>query len=229
MELRFQNVSFERDGVPILSDISFTTSGSPVFVVFGPSGAGKTTLLRLANRLCEATAGEVSVEGRPVRDYEPTALRRKVGMIFQEPRLCAGSVEDNVLLGARHHGLHVDAAHLLGQVGLPGYEKRNVRDLSGGERQRVSLARALAVSPSLLLLDEPTSSLDRRSALVIEDVLRRLIEKGLLSAVFVTHSHEQVQRLGATGIALDRGRVVHRGDLTTWLEHYDARTGKNHV
>ena len=221
MSVIFNNVSLEREGKQILSRVSFSTGEAPIFILFGPSGSGKTSLLRLVNRLDEPDEGEVMVLGRPVCEYAPTDLRRRVGMIFQEPRLLDGTVEANIRFAADYHGMILDLEAALEQVGLPGYGPRDVRDLSGGEKQRIALARALAVNPEVLLLDEPTASLDRRAVLQVEKLLLHLSERAKLRMVFVTHDLVQVGRLGGTGVVLSGGTVVYQGDLSAYLlEHH---------
>ncbi len=218
MTIEFKKVQLARGGKNILMDVSFSTGTFPVFMVFGDSGAGKTALLRLINRLDEAESGEVLVDGRSIRDYPPVELRKKVGMIFQEPRLIEGTVEHNIMFAVKYHEMTVDLPELLEMVGLVGYAARNVSGLSGGEKQRAAIARALAVNPKVLLMDEPTSSLDARSAKVIEDLLLKLTANGDLNLIFVTHDIRQLKRLGAHGVFLSKGRIAFQGDLTEYLD-----------
>ncbi len=218
MAIEFKKVHLAKGGKNILIDVSFSTGNLPLFMVFGDSGAGKTALLRLINRMDEAESGEVLVNGRSIQNSLPTELRKKVGMIFQEPRLLEGTVEYNVMFAVKYHGMTVDLSRLLEQVGLTGYGSRNVSGLSGGEKQRVAIARALAVNPKVLLMDEPTSSLDERSAKVIENLLLELTANGNLNVVFVTHDIRQLKRLGAQGIFLSGGRIVFQGNLARYLE-----------
>lgn len=213
MDVEFRRVSLTRGGRPILREVSFSTAGTAVFLLHGPSGSGKTSLLRLVNRLDEADSGDVLVGGRSVRDYPPAVLRRQVGMIFQEPRLMEGTVEENVLFAARHHGIEVDLDGLLGRVGLGGMASRRVDGLSGGEQQRTAIARALAVRPSILLMDEPTSSLDEEAARGIERLLGEIVSSGGLRILFVTHSPGQLARLGGRGVLVSEGTVLRHGDL----------------
>jgi len=225
MEIEFRDVCLTRGGRRILDGVSFGTGDQPLFVVYGESGAGKSSLLRLVNRLSEPDSGDVLVSGRPVRDYPPAELRKKVGMIFQEPRLLPGTVKANVLVGAEYHGLRVDAGEMLSKVGLPDSGERHVGDLSGGEKQRVAIARALAVGPELLLMDEPTSALDERGRRGLEGVLKALVKRGELRVVVVTHDLSQIRRLGARGVFLSSGRVVHSGNLTGYLTGQPDRDG----
>jgi putative ABC transport system ATP-binding protein len=222
MEVVFRNVTLRRGGVEILSNVSFATEGRDFFMIYGPSGSGKTSLLRLVNRLDECDGGEILVGGASVSSYRPGELRRRAGMIFQEPRLFEGSVADNVMLAVRYHDLDRDLEELLGNVGLAGAGGRDVQGLSGGEQQRVAIARALAVGPELLLMDEPTSNLDEAAARDIEALLVDLAATRGLKTLFVTHDSEQLRRLGSEGVLLDKGRVAGSGNV---LE----RIGRRHV
>ncbi len=218
MAIEFKKVQLAKGGKNILMDVSFSTGSLPLFMVFGDSGAGKTALLRLINRMDEASSGKVLINGKSIQDFPPTELRKKVGMIFQEPRLLEGTVEYNVMFAVKYHGMTVDLSGLLKRVGLAEHGSRDVSGLSGGEKQRVAIARALAVNPKVLLMDEPTSSLDERSAKVIENLLLELTANGNLNVIFVTHDIRQLKRLGAQGIFLSGGRVVFQGNLTGYLK-----------
>jgi putative ABC transport system ATP-binding protein len=213
MEIVFHNVTLRRGGLPVLDDVSFGTGERDFFMIYGASGSGKTSLLRLVNRLEDCSSGEVMVGGVPVRTYPPRELRRRVGMIFQEPRLFEGTVMENVLFAARHHGLETNPEELLESVGLEGSAGRDAASLSGGEQQRVAVARALAVNPEVLLMDEPTSSLDEAAALDIERLLVDLAARRSLKTLFVTHSRDQLLRLGGEGVLLEKGKVAARGSL----------------
>jgi putative ABC transport system ATP-binding protein len=213
VDVEFAKVSLSRGGRKILDEVTFSTVGESIFLVFGESGSGKTSLLRLVNRLDEADAGDVTVGGRSVREHPPFVLRRRVGMIFQEPRLLEGTVRRNILFAARYHGIDVDLDLIAERVGLGGMTARQVDTLSGGEQQRTAIARALAVRPEVLLMDEPTSSLDEEASREIEALLEELAVTDKLKIVFVTHSRGQIERLGGRGIVIERGRVVRRGSI----------------
>jgi putative ABC transport system ATP-binding protein len=213
VDVEFVKVSLSRGGTKILDEVTFSTVGEGIFLVFGDSGSGKTSLLRLINRLDEADEGDVIVDGRPVQEHPPFELRRRVGMIFQEPRLLEGTVRRNILFAARYHGIDVDLDLLAERVGLTGMAARRVDTLSGGEQQRTAIARALAVRPEVLLMDEPTSSLDEEASRKIESLLEELAVTEKLKIILVTHSRGQLERLGGRGIVIEKGRVVRRGDV----------------
>ena len=242
--LRVEGLGFSAgDGesrVGILHDVSFKVDRGELFTVLGPSGSGKSTLLRCINRLVEPDAGVVLLDGEPASGLPVQELRRRVGMVFQTPALFDGTVLDNVLYGPRlrtcgrrgpeglagkppQPGEAERTAGLLARVGLPAaFAARAVHDLSGGEAQRVSIARALANDPEILLLDEPTSALDPTASLHIQALLKDLAAQGDLTLVFVTHDLDQARGLGDHGLLLVDGRVVDGGPLPDFLDHSTA-------
>jgi len=198
----------------IVNDVSLALGRSEVLAVVGPSGSGKTSLLRLINRLDEPTAGTVLLEGADYRSIPPRELRRRVGMVTQRPFLFPGTVFDNVEYGPRQKGEELasgEVNELLERVGLAGYAQRDVVHLSGGEMQRVSLARALANRPSVLLLDEPTSALDDTAKHEVEALFRSVVRQNGLAAILVTHDQAQAARLGARVAVIEKGRLVKMG------------------
>lgn len=211
--IELRRVSKVKNSRKILNDLSFRINKGEFFIIQGESGSGKTTLLRLMNRLEEATSGEIIVEGVHIREIPPQELRKKVVMVFQEPRLFKGSVERNITLAPRYHGIPVEVKNLLKAVGLEGYETREVFSLSGGEKQRLAIARALALKPKVILLDEPTSALDEVSKKDVEKLIMELKEKHGATVVMVTHDLEQGKRLGERGIILDKGQIVYEGRI----------------
>jgi putative ABC transport system ATP-binding protein len=205
----------------ILDDVSLAVPAGRFFTILGPSGSGKSTLLRCLNRLIEPSAGAVLLDGAPAAALPVQTLRRRVGMVFQTAALFEGTVLDNVLYGPRLRREQLDgsfADELLERVGLPrAFAAKPVGELSGGEAQRVSLARALANRPEVLLLDEPTASLDPTASAQVERLLGQLAAEGDLTFVFVTHNLEQARRLGDRGLLLVGGRVVEEGPLAEIL------------
>lgn len=179
-------------------------------MVVGPSGSGKSTLLRLCNRLEAPTAGTVWFRGGDVATLGPLALRRRVGMVFQRPTAFAGSVRDN--LRVADPALSDDDAKLvLDRADLaPGFLNRPADELSGGEAQRMCLARTLVTAPEVLLMDEPTSSVDARSRRALEGMTRALVRDGV-PVVWVTHDLAQARRLADEVVVLAGGRVAYAG------------------
>jgi putative ABC transport system ATP-binding protein len=168
--------------------------------VLGPSGSGKSTLLRLLNRLADPDAGSVRFHGDDVRGLDPLELRRRAVLVPQLPAPLPGSVADNVRYGPGLQGDEVDPLGPLEQAGLDAsYAERDAARLSVGEQQRVMLARALALDPEVLLLDEPTAALDDRAKRGVEETLASLP----CSTVLVTHERAQAERLAQRVVELD--------------------------
>ncbi len=211
MLFELREVGLDRGGKTVLDSLD---AGIPpgATAIVGPSGAGKSTLLRLLNRLADPDRGEVSYRGRPLRSYEPLALRREVSLVPQLPALLAGTVESNLRYAAELAGEELDAERTLGLAGLdPSFAERDVARLSVGEQQRAMLARALAQRPRVLLLDEPTSALDHAARDRIEATLAELRRELEISIVFVSHDPEQARRLGDWVVRIESGRAVGCG------------------
>nr|WP_244605530.1 phosphate ABC transporter ATP-binding protein [Halorussus marinus] len=216
---------------PLFSAASLSVAPGEVLTVVGPSGAGKTTLLGLLGLFRPPDAGTVRWEGRDVwgrSDEERLAIRRRIGTVFQEPALFNESVARNVGYGLRVRSSWRDrlrdaAARAIGRtdpsdrvrealetVGLAEKADRNALSLSGGEAQRVAFARALAVEPDVLLLDEPTSNLDPRNTAVLEAVVAEAREAGL-GVVVATHDMHQAERISDRVAVLLDGTVIETG------------------
>ena len=196
------------------------SAGLPVGAscVFGPSGSGKSTTLRLLNRLIDPDSGSVRYEGGDVRERDVLALRRKVCLVPQLPALLEGSVADNVAYGPRLSGHSFDARTPLELAGLDAsFATRPASQLSVGEQQRVMLARALALEPRVLLLDEPTAALDPHATAAVERTLEDLRARTKVSIVLVTHSAEQARRLADWVVRIDGGRKVAEGPASETL------------
>ena len=212
-------------GQRALDGVSFRVERPEVIAVIGSSGAGKSTLIRCINRLVEPTAGsvrlgEVDVVAAPRRDLR--RIRRRIGMIFQEFNLVERlSVMENVLSGRlgsvgffaalarRYPPADVSAAFaLLDRVGLEGYQDKRADALSGGQRQRVGIARALMQDPDLLLVDEPTASLDPKTARQIMRLICELAVERARPALVNIHDVALAQDFAHRVIGLREGRVV---------------------
>jgi phosphonate transport system ATP-binding protein len=212
----------------VLDGIDLTVGEGEFVVILGRSGAGKTTLLRAINRLVEPAAGTVRVAGRPVTGASRTALRearRQIGMIFQQFNLVRrAAVMENVLAGrlgwvpvlpslvsrfpARDRDL---ARECLAQVGLAHMADRRADRLSGGEQQRVAIARALAQSPSVILADEPTASLDPALTTEIMDILRAINARRGLTLIVSQHQLATALAYATRIVGLRRGRICFDG------------------
>jgi phosphate transport system ATP-binding protein len=218
----------------ILSDINVEVRRGAITALIGPTGSGKTTLLRTFNRMNDKVtgyrhAGDVLLDGRSIwhPGLELMSLRRKVGMLFQRPNPFPMSIMDNVVAGVKAHrmasktGLKSIAQQRLTEVGLWDAVHDRLKDspfrLSGGQQQLLCLARALAIGPEVLLLDEPTSSLDPVSTESIEALIKDLTPN--ITVVIVTHNLAQASRVSDRTIFLNRGRLVEHGDTRQVFEN----------
>ena len=204
----------------LVDDISVEVKSGEVLAVVGPSGSGKSSFLRLLNRLDEPTSGTVFVEDIDYHQIPPRQLRRKVGMVTQRAFLFPGTVYENVSFGPQQRGEEFSKAgaeELLIKVGLGGYAARDVANLSGGEAQRVSLARALANAPIVLLLDEPTSALDEQAKAEVESLIQNIIRETHLTCIVVTHDIAQAGRMANRVMTLEHGRVTRIGTVSEVL------------
>jgi putative ABC transport system ATP-binding protein len=202
--------------VRLVDRVSIDVHCCDVIAIVGPSGAGKSSFLRLLNRLDEPTEGTVYFEGVDYRTIPPRQLRQQIGMVLQQPYLFPGRVADNIRFGPQQRGESISdqqLEQLLEQVALPGYAGREVSNLSGGEAQRVSVARTLANSPKMVLLDEPTSSLDPASERDVEELLVKIFREQSLTCLIVTHDMEQAERMASKAILMQAGRVEKFGTV----------------
>ena len=206
----------------MLSDINLDVPAGELLVVIGPSGSGKSSLLRCINRLNEIEAGAIMLDGQSIHAMSVTELRCKVGMIFQKTAAFAGSVAENIAFGAALHGKALSRQQifeLMAQVSLEAeLIEQPAGDLSGGQEQRLAIARALALDPALLLLDEPTSSLDPIATSRVEESLLQLRENTGLTMIWVSHAIEQARRIGSRVLLLDGGRVVREDSADAMLD-----------
>ncbi|MCU1384780.1 MAG: transporter ATP-binding protein [Acidobacteria bacterium] len=214
--IEFRDVSFARPGqARVLDHFSLGVDTGDVLALVGRSGAGKSTLLKLVNRLLVADAGSVMVEGRDTREWQPIALRRNVGYVLQDVGLFPHmSIADNVAVVPRLErwdAARVDARvrELLELVGLPAGEfaARWPDELSGGQRQRVGVARALAVDPPVLLMDEPFGALDPLTRAELHVQFRAIQARLHKTVIIVTHD------MGEAFALADRVGVLEDGAL----------------
>lgn len=208
--LQLRNVSVSYDGRCAVRDVSMDIARCEITAIIGPSGCGKTTVLRTLNRMHDLSvgavvAGEIIFDGTNLYDEEvdPVAVRRRIGMVFQRPNPFPKSVYDNVAFGLKINGLTDD---LDGRVerALRGAAlwdevktklRSNALSLSGGQQQRLCIARAIAVEPDVILMDEPCSALDPIATNHIEDLMQNL--KSEYSIVIVTHNMQQAARVAS--------------------------------
>ncbi|HEY3309971.1 MAG TPA: ATP-binding cassette domain-containing protein [Desulfuromonadaceae bacterium] len=185
-----------------------------LYILTGPNGSGKSTLLNILALLTKPEQGEMAFTGERVtwKNRELNLMRKKVTLLHQSPYLFAGTVSANVAFGLKARGLSGEelqrtVAESLELVGLKGFEERNVRQLSGGEARRVALARAVALKPEMLLLDEPLANMDQESAQVVEQLIASLPDRGT-TVVMSTHDPRLNERLEGDVIQLMGGRLA---------------------
>ncbi|MEV4897343.1 ABC transporter ATP-binding protein [Nonomuraea sp. NPDC055795] len=200
IEIRGLSKSFVgQDGgrVQALSDVDLDVAENEFLTVLGPSGCGKTTLLKAVAGLVPADSGEIRVDGAPVRGPGPDR-----SMVFQNFALLPwATVLDNVAFGLELRGVgkaerEERARALISMVGLAGFETKRPAELSGGMQQRVGIARALAVQPRVLLMDEPFGAVDEQTRRLLQEELLSIWEQSRLTVVFITHSMEEAVLLG---------------------------------
>lgn len=213
--------------VTILSDISASVANGDIYTIIGPSGSGKSTLLRLINRLDDPTKGKIRLDGQDISTLNILNLRRQVGMVFQRPVAFEGTVEQNLLYGAKLAGLKIDPADLIRRVGLSdSFLTREAASLSGGELQRLSIARTLATNPDTLLMDEPTSALDLAARNQIEELVMKMNREEGLTILFVTHDMQQAKRIGTRTLLLVNGKNVEESDTESFFKNPQSEISK---
>jgi phosphate transport system ATP-binding protein len=217
----------------VLKDITTDFRPGVVTAILGPTGSGKSTLLRTFNRMNDKVtgyrhSGDVVMDGRSIwhTGVDTMSLRRKVGMVFQRPNPFPMSIFDNVISGVRAHRMvprgqfGAIVERRLHDVGLWDAVSTRLKDspfrLSGGQQQLLCLARALAVNPEILLLDEPTSSLDPVATESIEALVRALVPD--ITVIIVTHNLAQARRVSDRAIFLNKCRLVEHGDTLQVFE-----------
>jgi len=224
IETRSLSVSFGE--VQAIRDVSLQVLANKVTAIIGPSGCGKSTFLKSLNRMNEivgkaTTSGSVLLDGKNIydKDYDVVSLRRKVGMIFQKPNPFPKSIYDNVAYGPRIHGTREKT--VLDKIVEGNLKKATLwdevsdriaasaLDLSGGQQQRLCIARALAVDPEVILMDEPCSALDPLATAKIESLIRKLSKE--YTVVIVTHNMQQAARVSDYTGFFYLGKLVEFG------------------
>ena len=226
-DIEVQQLSVWYNQAPAIKDININVGAGRILAVIGPSGCGKSTFLRVLNRMIERSSG-VRVAGivrigpfNVLDDHvDVTQLRRAVGMVFQHPNPFPMTIFDNVAYGPRIFGIRssmqlrktvedsLKLAALWDEV--RGKLRRGASTLSGGQQQRLCIARALAVNPQVLLLDEPTASLDPVSAAKIEELIVQM--KSQYTMIMVTHNLQQAARISDAVAFFEQGRLIEMGN-----------------
>ena len=207
LPLRVEDLTFAAGSRTLIDRVSLTIEAGPSTIILGANGAGKSVLMRLMHGLLEPTSGRVA--------WSAQGARRNQAMVFQRPVMLRRSALANVVYALRVSGVHqVEkiAMEALEEVGLAHVAHRPARVLSGGEQQRLALARAWALHPEVLFLDEPTASLDPGATREIETIIKAFDAAGT-KIVMSTHSLGQARRLGDEVIFLHQGRVAERSPI----------------
>ena len=227
-----ENVTVTYNGLPAIHDVNMDIYAREITALIGPSGCGKSTFLRCFNRTNDLipTAridGTITYHGQDLyaKDVDAVEVRRRIGMVFQNPNPFPKSIYDNITFGPKVNGINVDLDEVvetsLRRAALWDEVKdklhTNAYGLSGGQQQRLCIARAIAVDPDVILMDEPCSSLDPVATARIEDLMRELVER--YTIIIVTHNMQQAARVSdrtafiTTEVATDEGKDRRSGRL----------------
>ena len=244
-KMRTENVNVFYGDKQAIFDVDLDIGNNEVIAMIGPSGCGKSTFLRCLNRMndtiptCKVT-GNMTLDGEDLygADLDPVLLRARVGMVFQKPNPFAKSIYDNVAYGPRIHGLASNRAELddivmdsLRKAGL--YEEVKDRldapgtSLSGGQQQRLCIARSIAVSPEVILMDEPCSALDPIATARIEELISELREN--FAIAIVTHSMQQAARVSQRTAYFHLGKLVEVADTDTVFTNPQHELTENYI
>ena len=222
--IEFHRVSKYYGETAALADFSLTVPTSKITVLMGLSGSGKTTALRMVNKMAIPTTGSVSIDGLDVADRDAVALRRSIGYVMQEVGLLPHkTVIDNVTLIARIAGQTAEdaqrnAADMLTMVGInPQSFGRYPQQLSGGQQQRVGVARALAIKPNILLMDEPFGAVDPIVREELQDELSRIQRELGLTIMFVTHDRHEALKIADQLVVLSNGGHIEQAGTPSEL------------
>lgn len=221
-----RTVSINNKPRNIVDNFSFQFQQGESYLIIGPSGAGKSSLLRLFNRLDEPTAGTIRFHDKDQCDYSPCKLRRSVGYLFQTPHLFDGTIADNIRYADRELS-DDDLKSLTDMVHLRrDLVASNTSRLSVGEQQRVALARLLAMSPEVILLDEPTSSLDPSHTAAIEELIGEIRRKHSVTVILVSHDPAQALRIGGDALLMVDGRLIESGAVEQIVNDPQSESGR---
>ncbi len=213
--LKVRNVTKRFGTFTALKDVSFEAGQGEFISVLGPSGCGKTTLLRVVAGLEKQDSGQVVVEDRDVSDFPVS--KRRMGIVFQSYALFPNlTARQNIAYGLKSRKVTQDEIKqrvddLLELVGLKGMGRKYPARLSGGQQQRVALARAIALSPDLLLLDEPLSALDAKVRVMLRSEIRSLQQRLGVTAIMVTHDQEEALTMADRILVMNQGELIQNG------------------
>jgi len=230
--LEVQDLSIQFGGVKAVQNVSFSIDAGIVYAVIGPNGAGKTTLFNLITGIYTPTAGSILLDGQPIQGKSPDVLaQRGVARTFQNLQICMNmSAVENVMVGAhlrldrnlfkaalrwpsikaRDRDLHAESVELMRFVGLESYATARADSMSYGALKRLEIARALAMKPRLLFLDEPAAGLNPKETIEVDALIRKVADTGV-TVVLVEHDMKMVMNLSDRILVLDYGRKLAEG------------------
>jgi len=244
-KMSMRNVNVYYDDKQAINDVSLDLARNQVTALIGPSGCGKSTFLRCMNRMNDTipickVEGNLTLDGEDIyaKKMDPVLLRARVGMVFQKPNPFPKSIYENVAYGPKIHGLSSNKAELdeivitsLQKAGLFNEVKDRLDEpgtgLSGGQQQRLCIARTIAVSPEVILMDEPASSLDPIATAVIEELIDELKEKYTIA--IVTHSMQQAARISQTTAYFHMGQLVEMGETKQIFTNPTHKLTENYI
>lgn len=216
--IELRDLCFTVKNRTILHNLNGTFYKGKITTLVGPSGAGKSTLLKMCNGLLAPTSGNIIIDKQPIQEYEPTSLRRKVGIALQGAPILRSSVYENLALPRTLQGEQLseeEAVAALEDVQLDAsFLHREAPELSGGQKQRLSIARTLINKSDILLLDEITSALDPTSAKEIEELILKINRKYGVTIIWITHNLQQARRVSDFTWILQDGQLLANGDVS---------------
>ncbi|MGB2783234.1 MAG: ATP-binding cassette domain-containing protein [Atribacterota bacterium] len=216
LTLKVRNLKKVYNGKTVLDVDNLNFQEGKIYAIVGPNGSGKTTLLNILNLLEKADKGQIFFYNQEITDKsnsDTLEIRRRMTLVNQNPFLFHSTVYDNIAYGLKVRAIpskiqknRIKSA--LNMVGLPGFEDRKVNQLSGGEAQRTVIARALAIKPEVLFLDEPTANIDQKNIDVVERIVKKIKKEIKTTVIFTTHDLSQAYRLADEVISLLEGKVI---------------------
>ncbi len=227
LPLKTTDLCFDINGKRIIDQVDLAITSDGISVILGPNGAGKSVLLRLLHGLLKPARGEVLWRGRHIDD----TLRKRQALVFQRPVLMRRSVADNIRFAIALRSFP-DAKHRLDRAlelaGLTSQAYQPARALSGGEQQRLAIARALAIDPDVLILDEPSSNLDPGATLAIEQLIETARVEGK-KVILVTHDLNQAKRIADEIIFIHHGRIIEQTPSPLFFNNPTSNHGRSYL
>lgn len=242
ISIHCENVDIYYGDFPAITDLNLDIEESKITALIGPSGCGKSTFLRSLNRMNDfiennRVTGKILLKGQDIYDphIDPVEIRLRVGMVFQSPNPFPKSIYENIALGPRLNGYTGDLNELVETALQKAYLweevkdklKQNAYSLSGGQQQRLCVARAIAMQPEVLLMDEPTASLDPISTSKIEDLIVELRKD--YTVIIVTHNLQQAARIGDTTCLFYHGKLIETGATKDMFNNPKEKLTKDYL